>query len=206
MLLVKDWSIHVFEAFARSPESIALSVMLHQDQLQYNRSKIFRVRCLTGYDSRFPNTKGRLPFGTQCFNEMPDAQTHIKLSQSTIKFVSNSIGSIIFCKDYLEKIIPYLGELKKFPKQEDAWLGYMCFKVNSYHPHSFMVLDPGLAFTFGENGLHGDMSLNNLRWMGSMFWRHSFLAKLSRQVLYYKYLIQRIKNIGIEYGKKIYSS
>lgn len=183
MLLTKNWSDYVFEAFNASRDSVALSAMLHEGQFGEHRSAIFRERCITGCDPRFPHTRGREPFGKECYVKMPDAEKSIKISGTNIRFIANSVGSIIFKKEYLKKIILYLDELKKFPVQEDAWLSYMCFKVNQYHPRSFMVLDPGIAFTFGEKGLHGDMILCNVRWLGSIFWKSSFMAQCSKVFL-----------------------
>ena len=100
MLLVKNWSTFVFEAFDNSPDSIALSVMLHQDQLTKNRSQIFKERCLTGSNPYNPSAK-KIPFGDKCYEEMPDKQAYVKLSKNIIKYVTNSVGTIIFRKEYL---------------------------------------------------------------------------------------------------------
>ena len=116
------------------------------------------------------------------------------LYSHTIKFVSNSVGSLIFKKHALNKIYLNVNKLKDHVNDEDAWLSYMCFKANKFNPKSLMVLDPGIALTFGEPGLHGHMFLNNLRWNGNFLWRNKKFAFIIRNyhlLKYSPYLITR---------------
>ena len=83
--------------------------------------------------------------------------------------------------------VSYLGQ-----GQQDAWLCWACYEYNNYNPKSLAVLDPGLALTFGEPGLHGDMRLNNLRWIGSFWWRFTYTSFLTRQFIKSKYLLKRV--------------
>lgn len=194
MLLSFGWGNSINEAFKISTESVALSAMLHRDQMRKNRSAIFQSRSLTGYDPRYPENKHNKPFGTRCYTQMPSDQEYLKLNRHTIKFVSNSVGSLIFKKSALKKIFLNINKLKDHVNDEDAWLSYMCFKVNNFNPKSLMVLDPGIALTFGEPGLHGHMFLNNLRWDGSFAWRNKTLAFLIRRyylLIYSPYIINR---------------
>jgi len=180
MLLSNGWGSAVDKAFKVSNDSVALSVMLHKDQMLNNRSEIFKMRSLTGNDPRYPEIKDRKAFGNKCYTDMPNNQSYMKIKRHTIKYVSNSIGSLIFKKGSLKIIYSHTNRLHDYVNDEDAWLSYMCFKVNEYHPKSLMVLDPGIAFTFGEPGLHGHMFLNNLRWDGNFLWRNKTLAFIIR--------------------------
>jgi hypothetical protein len=193
MLLSKGWGYAAIQVFNRSKDSVALSMMLHRDQLSKNRSIIFKNRCLTGEDSRYPETKGRPPFGSNCYTSLPDREEVIIFDMYKIRFVSNSVGTFMFKREALKEICSHINVLTNFKDQEDAWLSYMCFSVNKYNSKSLMVLDPGLALTFGEPGLHGAMHLNNLRWSGSLFWRSSFASFITRSYYYMLFFFSKFK-------------
>ena len=161
--------------------------------LSKNRSFIFKNRCLTGEDSRYPGTKGRVPFGSKCYTSFPDREEAVTFDKYKIRFVSNSIGTFVFKKEALKEIYSHIDVLSSFKDQEDAWLSYMCFSVNKYNSKSLMVLDPGLALTFGEPGLHGAMHLNNLRWDGSLLWRGGFASFVTRAYYYTLFFISKLK-------------
>jgi glycosyltransferase involved in cell wall biosynthesis len=174
MLLAEGWGRMVIESFDLSEDSIALSVMLHQDQLQKYRSLIFKERCLTGHDVRYPFLDANA-FDDTCYIDMPDNNKSITMSHTTIIYVSNGVGSIIFRLYALKKIALFLEDMNNHLNDEDVWLHYACFKVNGYNSKSIMALDPGLALTAG-GGEHGAMHLNNVRWMGSVLRRNKTTA------------------------------
>lgn len=189
MLLAKGWGKMALDGFLRSPESVILSPMLHRDQLISNRSAHFRERCIKGDYKLLPNGKKcwiKKPFGSS-YDIFPDAQHVISLKHQKIRYVSNSIGTLIFRTFFLKEIVRYKEQIREYPQQEDAWLSWACFAYNNFNPKSMMVLDPGLALTFGDKGLHGLMILSNLRWIGSLWWRYNWAATLIRSFYALKY-------------------
>ena len=184
MLLSPGWASRVRHAFYYSPESVALSGMLHKDQLTSLRSERFRCRCL--YGEVIKSSTGQIveekqPFGS-CYTELPNKQAPIKLPGFKIRYISNTVGTIVFRSSFLDSILDRIEEVYNYKFQEDAWLSWYCFTGNRYSPKSLMVLDPGIALTFGEEGLHGPMQFANLRWSGSIFWRYPIISWISSYV------------------------
>jgi glycosyltransferase involved in cell wall biosynthesis len=182
MLLAKGWGSVVINTFRLSPETIGIAPMLHTDQLAPNRSEYFIERCLKGIyikqkDGSLKQVKK--PFGS-CFTELPDRQKPLTAGRFKIRYVSNSIGTLIFRKEFFKKL-PF-NDIREYPVEEDGWLSWACFEYNNYNPKSLAVLDPGLAFTYGE-GLHGAMILTNQRWIGSFWWRYSTTSFITRTLL-----------------------
>lgn len=180
MLLAEGWASVVDKAFKLSDDSVALAAMLHQDQVTLGRSADFRRRCLEGvieYSDIDKPVVVKAPFGS-CYTDFPDEQPHLRLDSHTLLYTSNSVGTIFFRRNFLLSILDHLDNLRFFPWQEDAWMCWACFAYNGFSPKSIMVLDPGLALTIGEDGLHGAMRLQNVRWSGSFLWRHKFTAKI----------------------------
>lgn len=191
MLFAKGWGKAAIEAFSLSPKTVCITPMLHRDQFSKNRSKVFRARCIRGVyetneDGVFVEVKK--PFGT-CYTEYPDHQRPKRVGKFMLKYVSNSICTMIFRTEFFNKLP--LTEMKHYEGkrcylgigQQDAWLCWACFEYNNYNPKSLAVLDPGIALTFGGEGLHGPMICNNLRWMGSWWWRYRWTSALTR--MYY---------------------
>lgn len=178
MLMSDDWGRDVINAFHCSQNSVALSAMLHREQLKQNRSERFRKRCIIGdMDSNGGSNTDIKPFGS-CYTEYPDKQTPVKLGVQKLRYVSNSVGTIVFRTEFLKKLIQDINKIKEYPVQEDAWLSWACFSYNDFNPKSLMVLDPGVALTIGEKGLHGHMVINNLRWVGAWWWRYRWSSEL----------------------------
>jgi len=179
MLMANGWGKKVLAAFEKNPLSAALAPMLHLDQFTENRSEKFQKRCLHGTEEiQQDGTVWKKKVIGYCFDEYPDKQDPVFVDGSMIRFVSNCVCTIVFRQGFLQKI--ELEEMNKFPAEQDAWISWACFHNNNRNPKSIMVFDPGLALTFGEEGLHGAMYLNNLRWTGSFWWRYDFTAKLIR--------------------------
>ena len=102
MLFAKGWGEAIVNAFTVSPATVCLAPMLHKDQLRPNRSEIFRKRCIDGVYER--QKDGRMvevkkPFGT-CYSELPDAQEPIQMRNLTLRYVSNSVSTMVFRKDF----------------------------------------------------------------------------------------------------------
>lgn len=198
MLLAEGWGKMADEAFCHSPESVVLSAMLHRDQLTQNRSARFRKRCLEGvYRTLANGSKEQIekPFPSS-YTLYPDAQPIVELGRQNLRYVSNSIGTLIFRTAFMKKILHDLEQIHEYPEQEDAWLSWACFAYNDFCPKSLMVLDPGIALTFGKIGLHGAMILCNLRWIGSWWWRYCWTSALTRRYCFirYKFTYQNIKS------------
>ena len=207
MLLSRNWADLAIRAFELSSDSVALSVMLHRDQLEKFRSLIFKERCLTGYDARYPHLK-QDKFGDECYVDMPDSNKNIKMLNTKIIYVSNGVGSIILKTKTLKNICLYLDDMSLHPMNEDAWMHYMCFKVNNYKSRSIMALDPGLALTHG-GGMHGAMHLNNVRWMGNILWRNTISAATMvfvMRVVYYLFHFNYFLQYIVKKFKKKYNS
>jgi len=197
MLLAEGWGGMAYNSFCHSPESVALSAMLHCDQLTPNRSARFRKRCLEGvYRTLADGSKEQIkkPFPS-CYTLYPDAQPIVHLGRQNLRYVSNSVGTLIFRKVFIDKIISDVEQLRGYPEQEDAWLAWAYFAYNDFNPKSLMVLDPGIALTFGTDGLHGPMILSNLRWIGSWLWRYCWTSALTRRYysIRYKFTYQNIR-------------
>lgn len=189
MLLAEGWGWMAYNSFRRSPESVAFSPMLHRDQLTPNRSARFRKRCLEGvYKTLANGSKEQIkkPFQS-CYAVYPDAQPIVALGRQNLRYVSNSVGTLIFRKLFINKIIGDVEQLREYSGQEDAWLSWACFAYNNYNPKSLMVLDPGIALTFGGEGLHGPMICNNLRWTGSWWWRYRGTSALIYMYYFIRY-------------------
>lgn len=196
MLLAQNWGRMAAEAFYHSTKSVALGAMLHRNQLTRNRSAEFKRRCIEGEMQTLANGEKewvKKPFGS-CYISFPDQQTSIPLGRQKVRYVSNSVGTLIFRTAFLKKLIPFFEQLREYPEQEDAWLSWACFAYNDFNPKSLMALDPGLAFTFGDEGLHGLMILNNHRWIGSFWWRYRWSSTIIHYILRIKYGIKTFFN------------
>lgn len=193
MMLADGWGSIVNDAFCESAESVALSAMLHRNQLRPNRSAEFRKRCLDGGGVIKVLSDGteilRDPFGS-CYVEYPDEQLPVKMHNYKICYTSNSVGTIFFRSIFLKKFIDDIDQMLKYSHQGDAWLSWVCFSYNDFNPKSLMVLDPGIALTFGEDGLNGRMMLNNVRWIGKWWWRYMWSSELIRFWYYFRYVFE----------------
>lgn len=193
MLLAPGWGKYFLEAFRHSKETVCLAPMLHVDQLRSNRSYQFQQRCLNGVYQKKTNgslEKIKTSFGS-CYTEFPDREIPLKIGRLKLRYVSNSVCTMVFRRVFLKKIP--LENLSRYPCEEDAWLSWSCFAYNGYHPQSLAAFDPGLAFTFGEEGLHGPMMLCNKRWAGSFWWRYSATAVLMK--LFFRLKISFLKRL-----------
>ena len=63
-----------------------------------------------------------------------------------------------------------------------------------------MVLDPGIALTFGDTGLHGAMILQNQRWIGNFFWRYNWSAPATHFLLRLIVELQKMARTLKEYS------
>ncbi len=200
MLLVSDWGRIMISGFDTSPSTVCITPMLHMDQLTPNRCEKFRVRSLYGVYEEKGGIRRQIkkPFGS-CFSEFPDRQPFKKIGKLKLRFVSNSIGTMVFRNRFLKKWD--INDLDGYQGQEDARMSWACFAYNDFDPRSLGVFDPGLALTFGEAGLHGAMALCNRRWIGSFWWRYSWSAALTRKCVRLKImLMNRLRYLGVLRG------
>ena len=193
MLLCPNWPNLIRNAFYFSPESVALSPMLHKRQLEPDNSERFRQRCLHGQVLTSQSghiTEVKTPFGSS-YTALPDHQTPIKTQSSLIRYVSNSVGTLAFRTSFLRQSMATLTDVLNYPSQEDAWISWLCFYQNNFSPKSLMALDPGIAFTFGEEGLHGPMQFSNLRWAGSFFWRYPYISTVTSYFFLLRWFLRK---------------
>jgi GT2 family glycosyltransferase len=194
MLLVDGWGAYIEDVFELLENTVCIAPMLHTDQLIPNRSESFKNRVEsgvyeTGEDGSVVEIKK--PFG-KCFDEYPDNQKIQSYGKFKLRFVANSIGTMVFRSKLLMKID--IEKVIDYPVQEDAWLSWNCFVHHEYHPESIAVLDPGLALTFGDPGLHGNMILMNQKWAGSFLWRYVITSAITKFVYRgYFYILRRLK-------------
>lgn len=180
MLMCDNWLQYVEEAFALSDDSIAMSPMLHVDQLRRGRSEEFRQRCLFGGVRKGIFSRHMTkPFGSS-YEELPDEQEWVRLRGFKVRYVSNSIATLIYRRRHLCLLLERKSDLLEHKGAEDAWLCWALFATNKFNPKSLMALDPGLALTIGSAGLNGFMPANNLRWYGSFVWRNPITATVIR--------------------------
>ena len=168
MILTPNWAKMAIEVFQSDADIAAIAPMLHRDQLRKDRSLLFYFRTFFGKDPRYPKLNFH-PFGNNFAPTMPNTIEPVKIKYGQIRFTQNSVGTIMFKGDILKKISSRLGHVTKHPGDEDAYLSYLIFHVNEFASKSLAVLDPGLAMTTYERGLHGQMYFNNVRWQGKWY-------------------------------------
>jgi len=182
MLLTDKWGECAIDILQHSPDSVALSPMLHRDQIKKNSSRYYQNVYMYGEfynDSLGKKIYTKKPFGST-YKVLPNQLKPKKIGNYKVFYSSNSIGTILFKKAFLKILIKNINEIRNYPKYEDGWLSWACFAFNNFSPKSIISPDPGMAFTFGGKGLHGYAILTNARWNGSFWWRYEITAYFSR--------------------------
>ena len=203
MQFAKGWGKAILDAFDASPSTVAVSPMLQWEQLERQKAERFKKRCLIGnyylpYDPSLDDLKK--PFGS-CFETFPDTIPGTRIHHHRIRYVADSICTLAFRKGFLAKLP--LDDMTEHKMEEDNWICWACFQYNDLNPKSIAVLDPGVAFTFGEPGLHGGEGhvLRNHRWSGSFWWRYGWTARISRWTLQHRLtFFKRMRGLFIRFG------
>jgi len=183
MLLARKWGFYMNKVFELSSESVALSPNLTHYQLSRPFSEKLRKDCFESFTQSFLNSNASLSVGDgrkDICNRLPLDCPYLKYKGFRLRYVSCSVGTLAFRTEFLRKIVVCLPELDCFPGLEDAWLSWACQYFNDHLQTSLLSLDPGLALALSEPGLHGSAFTTNLRWHGSILWRHRLIASVLR--------------------------
>ena len=186
MLLARDWGYYIDKAFELSSESVALSPNLTHYQLSRCFSQNLRHDHFKSYSQNFLSKKANLKDDDSweyIVNSEPLDIPYLRYGQFKLRYVSCSVGTLVFKTDFLRKIGVHLVELGNYSGREDSWLSWACQYFNYNLQTSLISLDPGLALALGEPGLNGSAITTNLRWHGNILWRYSFISSAVR-ILY----------------------
>ena len=177
MLLDKSWGQKVIKGFNVSPDTVCITPMLQASHFNKKHEKRHWDLCAKYFGKSSPAS-------------LPSYQKLQLIDKDfSLKYVSSSIGTMIFKRDFFTKIS--YQECRNHKKMEDGWLSWQCFHENNFLPTSLGALDPGVAFTMATPGVSGQYPiLRNKRWNGSFFWRSKIISSITR--FFYKYTLYSI--------------